>query len=78
MKVNTEMHLSGALRQNTSWKKEVILETLASLYTMARCNEELNNYNKVECPLVRRRLQTAVGNGLNNVTWERNDIGSGS
>lgn len=37
----------------------VILETLASLYMMARCDEGLNDYGEVECPLVRRRLQTA-------------------
>lgn len=41
-----------------SWKKEVILETLASLYMMARCHEGLNYYSEVECPLVRRHLQT--------------------
>lgn len=56
-----------------SWKKEVILETLASLDMMARCDD----YSEVECPLVRRCLQTVLGNGLDNVTSERNNIGSG-
>lgn len=35
-------------------------------------------YSEIECPLIRKHLQTALGNGLNNVTFEKNNIGSGS
>lgn len=56
----------------------MILETVASLYMMARCDEGLNDYSEVECPLVRRPFQTALRNGLNDVTLERKNIGSGS
>lgn len=42
-----------------SWKKEMVLETLPSLCMMARCDQGLNDYSEVGCPLVRRHLQTA-------------------
>lgn len=56
---------------------EAILKTFASLYVMARYDEELNYYCEVKCTLVMRGLQIGLGSVLNNATFEDSNIGNG-
>lgn len=42
---------------------------------MARCDEGLNGFCEVKCPLVARGLQIALGNVLHNVIFERLIVG---
>lgn len=44
---------------------------------MARHDEGLNYYCEVKCPLLMTGLQIVLGNMLNNVPFERSDVGSG-
>ncbi|KFP25118.1 Histone acetyltransferase KAT6A, partial [Colius striatus] len=60
--------------ENSSWREEAILETFLSLHVKEKCDEGSNDYCEVKCPLVMRGLQVALGNVLNNVTFERSNV----